>query len=304
MTAPGNERGQRRETKLTGRLGVLHRAFVRLGIDAVTGQLHRLVALFAIHLREDAVARRAAESLKRSLQPIALALVQIGASCEAIAFLDHHFEEVLVARIDRHLSAKHDRLQSLSLAYRLDLERLDNARLFSRQENRGHQIGPRIPERIVRILAARVDVVHADLPIVAAILGSQRQHVAIRDDASEACEPLPVGLIQNPFGSDGLQECCELLAGILDYPDLARSNKVPESHQHVHRGILAHKVGVDNRHGNFAHVGARTSAEERRFRIAEIPLRKVRHACEERSNTHCLQIRLTDRSRRVGFRRL
>jgi hypothetical protein len=144
-----------------------------------------------------------------------------------------------------------------------------------------------------------VDVVHADLPIVAPVLGSQRQHVVIRNDASKPREPLPVPLIQNPFGSHGSQQRCELLAGVLHDVNLARSDKVPQTHQHIYRRILAHKVGVDDRHGNLANVSARTPAEEGRFRIAEILLRKVRHACEEGSHTHCFQICLTDRSCRV-----
>ena len=59
-----------------------------------------------------------------------------------------------------------------------------------------------------------MDVVDADLPIVATVLGSQRQYVAIGNDASEPCEALPVRLIEHPFGSHVSQERCELLAGI------------------------------------------------------------------------------------------
>ena len=131
MAAASDERRQRRKAVLTGRLGVLDRAFIRLRIDAVARQLDRLFALLAVHLRKDAVTRRAAEGLERPLQPIALALLQIAAVRETIAFLDHDLEEVLRARIDPHLSTKIDRLEPLRLADRLDLERLDNARLLS-----------------------------------------------------------------------------------------------------------------------------------------------------------------------------
>lgn len=106
-------------------------ALVGLGIDAVAGQLDRLGALFAIHLREDAVARRAAEGLERLFQPLALALIQTGASTEAIALLDYRLEEILRSWIDRNLSAEDDRLEAAHRADRLDLERLDNARLLS-----------------------------------------------------------------------------------------------------------------------------------------------------------------------------
>jgi hypothetical protein len=43
-------------------------------------------------------------------------------------------------------------------------------------------------------------VVNADLPAVATVLGAQRQHIAIGNDAREACEPLPVARIEYPFG--------------------------------------------------------------------------------------------------------
>ena len=61
-----------------------------------------------------------------------------------------------------------------------------------------------------------MDVVDADLPVVAAVLGSQRQHVAIGNDASEAGEALPVGWIEHPFGRDLSQQRCELLARVFD----------------------------------------------------------------------------------------
>ena len=52
----------------------------------------------------------------------------------------------------------------------------------------------------MRIVRARMHVVNADLPAVATVLGSQRQHIAIGNDAREACEPLPVARIEYPFG--------------------------------------------------------------------------------------------------------
>ena len=96
MTAARNERGQRRgKQNSPGDSGMLDGTFVRLGIDAVAGQLDLFVALLAVHLRKDAVARRAAERLERTLEPIALGIAQLGARREAIAFLDDRLEEVL-----------------------------------------------------------------------------------------------------------------------------------------------------------------------------------------------------------------
>src|SRR5579863_1598006 len=174
MTASGDQRGQWREAELAGRFGMPHAAGIRRGIDAVTLEVNFGFALLPIHLRPDAVARCRPERLKRALEPIAFGLAQFLALRQAHTLLNDDLEEVLRARIDGHLPAELYGFQSVHRADRLDLEGFGDSRLFAGQEDRGDKIRPRIPERVVRIVRARMGVVDADLPVVAAVFGAHR----------------------------------------------------------------------------------------------------------------------------------
>ena len=175
-------------------------AVVRFGVDSVARQLDLVVALLAIHLREDAVARRAAEGLERSLEPFAFALARVrcglrGDCVPRSPTSKKSCERGSIGTCPRNaIGFSPPALPTGSI-----LNASTMRGCFPVKQYRGHEIGPRIPERIVRIVAARMDVVDADLPIVAAVLGSQRQHVAIGNHAREPCEALPVRLIQYPF---------------------------------------------------------------------------------------------------------
>src|SRR2546430_15386868 len=97
-------------------------------VDTVTHDFNLMVGLFGIHFRIDAVACGVCQNLKCLIESFFFPFGEIGAERQALPFLDHNFEEILVSRVNFYRSTQLGWDKSRQRANGLNAKSVDDVR--------------------------------------------------------------------------------------------------------------------------------------------------------------------------------
>ena len=255
---------------------------------------------FADHFGKDAVAGRVGQNFERLIEPLPLFVRKRRIGGEAFSLFDHGAEEVLrrgsIGTAPRSVIGRSpEAVPSGTIAEGVH----DRGHATGQQHRRG-QIGQREPETVLRVVAARIQVIEAHLVVVAfqAVLGARRENVSVWYHAGERWKSRPRRRIEELFRRNRAEKIGRLGDVAGDDGNFFGDDVPPETHQGVDRRIHGEKVRVDDRNGDFADMGAGSAAEERGLRVAEVPLRKLRLPFQNRRDAHFAKVRLPERRRR------